>query len=97
LQPFTGHQQRHDFCFRTFMHKLQRGFIVEIDGRQHNQSREADYIRDRRAKAAGFEVLRWSAREAFKNPDAIVYDVHKALARSLNYESHSTRRRQMRT
>lgn len=46
--------------------------ILEVDGKQHNQSREEDYKRDRLFDREGLKTSRFTASECLNNPDAVV-------------------------
>lgn len=48
--------------------------ILEVDGRQHNESRAEDYKRDRMFDREGLKTTRFTASECLNNPNAVVQE-----------------------
>ncbi len=46
--------------------------ILEVDGSQHNESREADYKRDRLFQKQGIRTIRFTAKECYHNSTEVV-------------------------
>ena len=48
--------------------------ILEIDGKQHNESRAKDYKRDRMFEKEGLTTIRFTASECLNNPNDVVQE-----------------------
>lgn len=60
----TNAKERADFYIPS--HKVE----IEVDGRQHTESKQGDIIRDNRLKEAGVELIeRMSSDEVYKSLD----------------------------
>jgi very-short-patch-repair endonuclease len=71
--PFRGYFL--DFvCYR-------RRLVIEVDGRQHGDDRQADHdlVRDRILMREGFVVLRFSASAVVRDADSVMEQVIAAL------------------
>ena len=56
---------------------LEKDLIIEIDGGQHSESKEADLQRDQWLKKKGFKVLRFWNHEIFKNLEGVKQVIEK--------------------
>jgi lysyl-tRNA synthetase class 2 len=62
-----------DFCC------AEARLVIELDGGQHADRREADQKRTAALEAAGFRVLRFWDNEVFSNLDGILQRISEAL------------------
>ena len=58
---------------------LEKDLIIEIDGGQHAESKEADFQRDQWLKKKGFRVLRFWNHEIFQNLEGVKQVIEKSV------------------
>lgn len=60
---------------------LQRGFIIEIDGGQHNEERtkERDEERTRRLEQRGYRIMRFWNNEVLTNLEGVLERIRETL------------------
>jgi very-short-patch-repair endonuclease len=81
--PLPSEQQRHDRYRLDFVWADVR-LIVETDGRDTHDNAVAfhdDRVRDRRLKAAGYEVLRFTWAEIVHHPGDVAREIRAAIRR----------------
>ncbi len=66
---------------------LEAKVIVELDGGQHTQNVEYDEQRDRLIEAQGFRVLRFWDNQVFKETQAVLQEIMRALEMSCPHPS----------
>jgi len=76
----TGHKIRRQHIVDTFIVdfiSLDKGVVIEIDGEIHESEKQRDYddIRTQMLKDNGFEVIRFSNDEIFKNLSSVVQKI----------------------
>jgi very-short-patch-repair endonuclease len=62
-----------DFC------SLDKRLVIELDGGQHQQEREADAVRDKFLAERGYAVLRFWNHEVFENTKNVLEQIHKYI------------------
>ncbi len=60
---------------------FEKRLIIEIDGSQHADS-STDGARDRRLKAAGFQIARYWNNDVLQEPMVVLDDIFERLTRS---------------
>ena len=83
LRP-RGYPFRRQFPFKGYFLDfacLSYGLIVEVDGPQHHDARQAehDFVRDKILEREGFRVLRYSADDVRGNLNGVVDDIIQRL------------------
>jgi hypothetical protein len=68
----SGHLETKIVDFLVFNKGKYR--ILEVDGKQHNESRHEDYKRDRMFDREGLKTTRFTASECLNNPNAVVQE-----------------------
>ena len=56
-----------------------RKLIIELDGGQHDQERDADNLRTQRLKRRGYRVLRFWNNEVVNNIEGVLYTINQSL------------------
>jgi adenine-specific DNA-methyltransferase len=63
---------------------LEKRLIIEVDGGQHSKNVAYDLKRDAWLEAQGFSILRFWDHQVFKESEAVLEAVMKALSLNLN-------------
>ena len=61
---------------------MERGLVVELDGRQHAEQEVYDKARTARLEACGFRLIRFGNYDALKNTEEVLYRILKTLESS---------------
>ena len=56
-----------------------RKLVIELDGDQHDQNRDADQLRTRHLNKHGYRVLRFWNNEITTNLEGVLQTIQKAL------------------
>ena len=67
------------FLGRADLYYPQARLCIEYDGSTHQESLEADDLRQNRLVSAGYRLLRYTASEVYSHPDRIVAEVRTLL------------------
>jgi len=66
-----------DFCSPSIR------LIIEIDGPTHDDTEEADALRQARLESLGFEVIRFTNRDALSNIEGVLESVYDVVGRKI--------------
>ena len=63
-----------DFC------SLEKRLVIELDGGQHQQEREADAVRDQFIAKRGYTVLRFWNHDVIQNKMSVLEQIHNYIS-----------------
>ncbi|MXX93428.1 MAG: endonuclease domain-containing protein [Chloroflexi bacterium] len=75
--PFLGQRVIDDMIVDFVCRKTK--LVIEVDGGQHDQRRQADAARTRRLNRAGYRVLRFWNNEVILNTQAVLETIDQTL------------------
>ncbi|MFZ2283736.1 MAG: type ISP restriction/modification enzyme, partial [Lutibacter sp.] len=78
----TGHKIRRQHIIDNFITDfvcLSSNVVIEIDGKIHLQQKEQDALRTEKLNNLGYEVIRFTNEEVFKNPELVMLKVKEKL------------------
>ena len=71
--------------------------VIEVDGGQHDQRRQADAYRTQRLNRAGYQVLRFWNNEVIQNTQAVLQTVDQTLTEQDRQQSNPPPQRRHKT
>ena len=74
-----------DFC------SIEKALIIEVDGKIHEQQKEADAQRSKILEKEGYRVIRFTNEEVINNIDFVIYRIKEALQKSPLGDSASSK------
>ena len=53
--------------------------MIEVDGKEHHKTQEADAARDAALRGRGYNVKRFSASDVLDTPFQVIHEIHEAM------------------
>ena len=82
LRQLGGHRFRRQVPIGRYIADfacLEAKLVIELDGGQHQERQSHDQVRDRQIEARGFCVLRFWDNEVFRETEAVLEQIMRAL------------------
>ena len=82
LRQLGGHRFRRQVPIGSYIADfacLEAKLVIELDGGQHQERKSHDEFRDRQIEARGFRVLRFWDNQVFRETDAVLEQIVRAL------------------
>ena len=82
LRQLGGHRFRRQVPIGSYIADfacLEAKLVIELDGGQHQERQSNDQVRDRQIEARGFCVLRFWDNEVFRETEAVLEQIMRAL------------------